>query len=197
MALDDPYGDLATLKVRAGITGTANDAVLTQVLREASRQIEHWTHRVFNQTPAGTVRYFTGFAGTTLFIDDLVSVEALATDDGSRLYATSWAATDYDLLPFGAAEQGQPFTRIDLAPTGRYPFWRVPKGVRVTGTWGWPSVPDDVAGATYLQATRLWKRKDAPFGVTGSAEIGQMRMISEMDPDVKAMIAPYVRRVMF
>lgn len=196
MALTDPYCDLETFKARAGITGTGNDPVLLQVLSEASRQIEQWTGRIFNQTAAGVSRYVTAMSSDTVFVDDLVSVSAIATDDGNRTYSTVWAETDYDLTPYNAAEIGRPYTIIQRSPRGRYQFYGAPKGVQVTGVWGWPSVPDDIFGATVIQALRLWKRQSAPFGVTGSDAIGGARLITTMDPDVKAMITPY-RRVVF
>jgi hypothetical protein len=197
MALTDPYGDLATFKARAGITGAGNDAVLLQVLSEASRQIEKWTGRNFNQSAPGTVRYFKSGGSGTLFIDDLVSVSAIATDDGQRTYPYSWIGTDYDLEPYEAPDIAQPYTRIVVAPYGRYSFGGSPRGVRITGVWGWPAVPDDIAGACYLQATRLWKRKEAPFGVTGSADMGQLRLLPGMDQDVKALVDAYKKPVSF
>lgn len=197
MTLTDPYVDLATFKARANITGTQHDTVLTQVIAEASRQIERMTGRNFNQTPAGTARTYTAQGGSVLFVDDLVSVSAIATDDGSRTYPATWAATDYDLLPDEAPLFGRPYTRIDVAPTGRYGFPTVARGVRVTGVWGWPAVPDDIRGATFLLALRLWKRQDAPFGVTGSVELGQLRAITGVDPDVRTIVATYKRVAVF
>lgn len=197
MALDDPYVELSELKARLGITGTGHDDVLTAAILAASRAIDGWTGRRFTQSAAATSRFFTARGGSPLLVDDLVSVSALATDDGVRTYATVWETADYDLAPFDAAEIGRPYTEIMIAPTGRYRYPRWPMGVRVTAVWGWPAVPAPIREATALEATRLWKRKDAPFGVTGSPELGQLQTITRVDPDVQQLIAPYKRMVMF
>jgi hypothetical protein len=48
-----------------------------------------------------------------------------------------------------------------------------------------------VRQATLIQATRLFKRKDAPFGVIGSAEMGQLQVVPTIDPDIKLLLAGY------
>ena len=48
--------------------------------------------------------------------------------------------------------------------------------------------------AALLQAARLYKRKDAPFGVAGAGALGQVVAISDLDPDVRMMLFP-VRRI--
>ncbi len=55
--------------------------------------------------------------------------------------------------------------------------------------------PFDVTEAAMLLTARLWRRADAPFGVTGSAEVGQQMVISRMDPDVTTLLQPYRRIV--
>jgi hypothetical protein len=52
-------------------------------------------------------------------------------------------------------------------------------------------VPDEVVQATLLQAGRLYRRKDSPEGVTGSADWGMVRL-PRLDPDVMALIEPYM-----
>ena len=51
-----------------------------------------------------------------------------------------------------------------------------------------------VEQATLLQSVRLYKRKDAPFGVAGAGALGQVVAISDLDPDVRNMLFP-VRRL--
>jgi hypothetical protein len=43
--------------------------------------------------------------------------------------------------------------------------------------------------------TRWHKRADAPFGVAGSGNLGQAVSISDVDPDVKQMLAPPLRKL--
>jgi hypothetical protein len=52
-----------------------------------------------------------------------------------------------------------------------------------------------VAQATLIQAGRYWKRKDAPFGVAGVGQLGQVVAITNLDPDVKQLLNALVRAV--
>jgi hypothetical protein len=45
--------------------------------------------------------------------------------------------------------------------------------------------------ATLIQALRLYKRKDSPEGVLGSAEWGTVR-VSRLDPDVAKLVESLV-----
>jgi hypothetical protein len=53
--------------------------------------------------------------------------------------------------------------------------------------------PDDVSEATALQASRLFRRHEAPFGIAGSPEVGQTAVIARVDPDVRLMLRDYRR----
>ena len=44
-----------------------------------------------------------------------------------------------------------------------------------------------------LMAERLHKRKDAIFGIVGSAEMGQIVAIAKQDPDVKLLMQPFMK----
>ena len=97
------------------------------------------------------------------------------------------AVDDVELGPDNAAAQGRPATylwsTVGWVPTsGR---------LRVTARWGWPAVPDQVVEAAKLLAVRLYRRKDSPQGVLGSSEWGVTR-VSAVDPDVEALICPFV-----
>ncbi len=47
--------------------------------------------------------------------------------------------------------------------------------------------PDCVREACVIQGSRLWRRKEAPFGVTGSGEFGTTNIV-RLDPDVKLLL---------
>lgn len=56
-------------------------------------------------------------------------------------------------------------------------------------------VPPTIKLATQLQAERYFKRRDAPFGVMGSAEFGTFaRLLPKLDPDVELMISGHGER---
>lgn len=191
--LNDPYCEVEELREWLGtLPADTSDALLLSVILAASRKIDGECGRVFYQEAAAT-KTFTADHGGYLSIDDLVSVTTLKTDDGTRTYGTIWATTDYDLTPDNAAARNEPYTSIVLAPNGTQAFTTLRKGVQVVGTWGWPGVPEAVKQATLILASRVFHRKDSPYGVAGSSGLGEVVMIGKVDPDVVALIAPYRR----
>lgn len=50
--------------------------------------------------------------------------------------------------------------------------------VQVITTWGWATVPPSVQQASLLLCTDVFKSKDAPWGIAGTAETGLMRVQS-------------------
>jgi hypothetical protein len=194
------YATTAQLAQRINRGGTWTDtesAVLTQLLADVSRLIDAYTRRYFWQSDAGTVRYFTATGSATLFLDDVTTVTAVGTDeDGDRTYEHTWAATDYDLLPYNAAEVSEPFTRLRVTPRGNYSFPAgVPKGVKVTGTWGWPAVPDMVREIALLESARLWSQGRSPSGVVASPEMGTFIIEPQLHPQAMARLNA-LKRVM-
>jgi len=78
---------------------------------------------------------------------------------------------------------------------GSYTFPLVHKGLEIVGKFGWSTCPKPVKEASLLQSERIFKRKDAIFGVVGSADMGQAQVIPALDPDVKMFLRPYIRMV--
>jgi len=189
--------DLINRLVAEGATPTGSDQVaMEQAIEGASRAIETYCGRRFYAS--SETRYYTADFGDELFVDDLISVTTLQTDeDGDRTYEITWETTDYDLQPDNAALTLEPYTLITTTPDGSYSFPAgMRKGVKIVGSFGYATVvPAHVREACLIQAMRLYKRKDAPFGVAGSGELGELRMISRLDPDVEMMLAPLRRLV--
>lgn len=192
MALTNCYCTLAEFQARAGIDDTIDDVILEQVITGVSRMIDEYTRRHFYS--ASETRYYTPAQVDYCEIDDLLAVLSFATDDNiDRTYATTWAATDYDLLPTNAATDGKPYTMVAVAPNGRYTFPRVARGLKINGTFGYAATtPPVVREACLLQAQRIFKRKDAPFGIMGAPELGMLR-ISRLDPDVAMLLRGVTR----
>jgi len=156
----------------------------------AEESIEDYCNRRFYQSGTAVARYYTAESDQFVVIDDLTTLSSLKTDeDGDGTYEIAWTSGEYVLVPFNAEEDGEPYTRIfnDDEQSETFPATR--KGVEVTGTWGWPAVPDRVIQATILQAARFLKRREAPFGVAGfTAEGGAIRLRDRLDPDVEMML---------
>ena len=191
------YGDLAALKAKLEIPDDddSRDGLLTKALSAASRGIDRavggrrfWldpepVQRTFN--PNGrTVRKPDG---ELLLVDDIGSLTGLTVEVARGTAFTT--VTGYETSPDNALLDGKPIEGLLFLGS----TWGTAGArVRVTARFGWPEVPDDIAEASLIQAARLYKRKDSPEGVMGSAEWGIVRL-SRRDPDVWNLIEPYRR----
>lgn len=191
------YGDLATLRRRAGLAAddTSQDADLESARAAASGGINLSCGRRFWLDPAPVARIYRPRGrvvcdadGETLLVDDIGDVDDLVVETGPA--SGPWTAlTSYETVPDNALADGKPITGL-LMPNGTWSSGSTTR-VRVTTRFGWPAVPPDITEASYIQATRLHKRKNSPEGVLGSAEWGVVRL-SRRDPDVWALIEPYI-----
>lgn len=199
-AITNGYCTLDELKSRLSIEDNADDMKLIGFINGASRAVDRHCRRRFYVNTSDETRYYKAFSSCEVHTDDIVSVTSLATDDsGARTYPTTWATTDYDLGPDNAGLDGTPYMQVSITPTGRYRFPLFARGVRIVGVFGIAStsVYLPVVKEAMLQwAQRLFKLKDAPFGVAGSVALGQVTALTDMPPDVKKLLAPPVTRLM-
>jgi hypothetical protein len=189
------YGDLPTLKEKLGIEADddTRDSLLNKALAAASRSIDKTCGRRFWLDPVAVQRRFNPRGrvvrecdGDLFLVDDIGSITGLIVETGSG--ASFTAVTGYETSPDNALLDGKPITGL-LLVNG---IWGTSSSrVRVTARFGWPAVPDDIGEAALIQASRLYKRKDSPEGVMGSAEWGVVRL-SRRDPDVWALIEPFI-----
>lgn len=202
MATGD-YCTVSELKAELWPTGTVpddvEDATLLNVIASVSRWIDNYTGTRFYTTAADESRYYSPKDSTILFTDDIISVTTLQTDeDGDRTYETTWETTDYDLLPENASLNSQPYRWIENTPQGNYLFPCMRKSVKITGKFGWSaasSQPGAIKRACIIQCLRIFKRKDTPFGMLSNPLGGDMRLITDLDPDVKGLLDVYRRYV--
>ena len=182
-----------------GATATTEDAKLQRAINAASRQIDGYCGQRFYMDLSLTTRYFTAEDGIVDLSDyDFGGIATttgliVATDDADTLtYGTTWATTDYRLLPLSAAADGAPYTQLGTSPVGVY-SWPVTAGsVKITAKFGWPTVPADVNKACLIQAGQLYKAKDAAFGIASfGAEGAGMRVTGSINPIAKGLLAAY------
>lgn len=175
-------------------TADDRDDLIIQAIAAASRMIDQRCGRRFYADATGTARTFTAHdrhltAGDaqSLRIDDYVSSSGVTVETKTS-FAGAWSTvTGWEPGPDNADADGMPWTEV-VYQAG---WLGDATKVRVTARWGWPSVPDDVSQAAALLAARLYRRKDSPNGVLGSADWGAIR-VSRFDPDVESLIAPYI-----
>lgn len=196
--MSNEYATRAQLKARVGLapTDTAKDAIIDEVLEGVSREIDNESNR--RLFAATDTRYYTAVDHTLLQIDDLITLTTLKTDeDGDRTYEKTWAVADRDLEPLNAALESRPYTQLRTTPKGAYSFPLHRKGVEIVGSFGyWSSTPPVIREACLIQAARIFRRVDVPFGIVGMPEGGAAVWIGELDPDVKHMLRPFVNAVM-
>lgn len=203
MAAGD-YCTLAELKDWIGgaaVNVTADDLNFGNVITSVSRWIDQYCQRRFGSVTE--TRVLDACTPTVLELgafDDLASMTTLKTDQNlDGVYETTWAASDYQLLPLDAPFGPEPRPYRSIRSTGGRAF-PLPAGtgriglVQIAGVWGWPATPASVNQACLIQCHRIFKRKDAPEGMMGFADFGVVRMQSRLDPDVAAMLDPYQRR---
>lgn len=194
MALTNAYCTLAEVKAALAITDSIDDVPLEAAIHAASRMIDDYTGRFFYQdgtSPSPVSRYFTPTDSFILPIDDIVTITEVATDENLELtYGTVWAAGDYFKEPINNPRKGWPYTR--LLAVGQYIFpGNLPQSVRVKGIWGWSAVPYEVQAATQMQASRIFSRRQSPFGIAGSPDLGTVRLSARLDADVEALLRPF------
>lgn len=187
------YVTTTDLKSYLRITGAADDAQLQLAVTSASRAVDSTTYRQFGQVAAAEARTYTArwdgsICRWVIVVDDLMDATGLT------VVIEAGPITLFSKNPANAAQRGRPWTRIVVSDDSTVK----PKGeageVTVTGKWGWTAVPDTVKQATLLQASRFFKRRDAPFGIAGSPDTGsEMRLLAKVDPDVAVALKPYIR----
>jgi hypothetical protein len=171
-----------------------DDTPLEAAITATSRMIDDHTGRFFYQNgTSGTPvsRYYTPLDPWTMNMDDNVTITEVATDDNfNQTYNTVWSTSDYMLEPVNNPQRGWPVNRI-LA-IGRYvwPYY-LPQSCRITGIWGWATTPAEVNMATLIQAARLFTRRQSPFGIAGSPDLGTVRLSAKLDADVETLLRPF------
>lgn len=190
--------ELKTWMAGGGDIDTADDVPLQTVLDAATRWIDRQCGRHFTRETGVTKYYWPTWNGR-LDVVDLISITTLASDSsGNRTFSTSFTSTDYELLPY-VDESGLPATRFQAIrtwPTSSKSF-TPGRLVKIVGDFGYVDtgsvVPADVKQACLIVGSRLWKRHEMPTGVTVVPDLGTVERISRTDPDVEALLEPYVR----
>ena len=197
MSITNGYATLAEVKSALRITDNIDDSLLEMAVESASRLIDGYANRSFYN--AGTaVRYFVANDSFLTVIDDLVSLTSLETSSDGDGFDTTWTASDYQLQPLNGYVDGlyTPYTEISAIGDFLFPIIGSEALVKITGVWGYSSVPITIKQACIHQASRLYKRLDSPLGVAGFGDLGVIRVSSRLDPDVAQLVDPY-RKIYF
>lgn len=190
--------DLITLnefKTAAGIplSNTANDAEHTWLITAASKMISQYAQRDFGAPQVTEVRQFAYDGSGYLDIDDASNITAVSmvVPGGTDLPLNApyqWVALPprrddspvyyYIALPGFIGQGGfSPAMgfRYNLDVwVNDYGLPQVPTVLNVTGTWGWPVVPEDVKQAT-VWTIQGWESRKEDEDLTAEAIAGFSR----------------------
>jgi len=193
MAIANGYATLAEVKAALRISDSIDDSLLEMAIESASRLLDAYTARSFYN--AGTAsRYFVADNDFLTNIDDAISITEVATDSSADgTFDIIWQGNDYQLEPLNGRIDGlaMPYNAIRAIDSYTFPIWGAEALVKVTGTWGFTSVPTAIRQATIIQASRIFKRLDSPLGVLSSPDMGFIRVGSRLDPDVAQLVDNY------
>lgn len=194
------YATSAELKSYVRIGDTVDDAEIALTITAASRAVDQTTSRQFGLLAAVADRFYSAEFDRrrgrwVIGIDDLMTSTGLVVKFDSNDDGTYPGTVDkYALLPINAAANSRPWTQIVVHPSSATVPGGRENGVRVSAQFGWTSVPTPVKQATLLQASRILARRDSPYGVAGSPDLGsEVRLLAKLDPDVAVTVAPYRR----
>lgn len=184
MAIGDNYATLAELKSYMGNDISGEDDHLTDALNSASREIEIFCNRQFNDAESASARVYYATDARTAFVDDFHTTDGfvLQTDtDDSGDYDLTWAATEYKLRPLNGVRNGVPgWPYFEICAVD---FQTFPKGyrpmVKVTARWGWSAVPDMVHQACKELAASTYALRHARLGVAGSDQFGSIIRVQD------------------
>lgn len=196
------YVEFEELKSTLTLQGASfADLDVKIAISSASRAIDELTDRRFYpDADAAQVRYYSPEWADVLYVDDIVTITSLKTDDaGDGTFENTLVLnTDYTREPLNAALDGEPYTCLRIHPLSSREFpIMYPRTVELTGKFGWLVPPAPIKQATTILAHRLLKRaREVPFGVSGVGIDGSVVRIMAQDPDVVSLVQPYSRRVL-
>jgi hypothetical protein len=192
------YADAAELKATLSLDGTNYaDADLSQAIIAASRYIDDQTHRRFWLDDTDNARYFTATDPTVVVIDDAATITTIATDEaGDGSYSAIWTPAEWEPNPRNHEADGKPvmmLVRAESTPTGRtFPIAR--SAVKVTGLFGWLTVPQEIVTATEIMASRIMRRlREAPFGIVAIGMDGTPIRVGKSDPEIDGLLRGFKR----
>ena len=160
--------------------------------------------RQFGKTDTPESRYYTPRWDNDLirwvieiddYMGDLADISVFVDTTNSDVYAEP--ITQFILKPIDALQRNRPYTQIAVSrESATQPTYFKDSAKVSADVWGWTGFPDIVVAATQIQAHRFFKRRTAPFGVTGSGSSPSNRESvspKEVDVDVKQMLYTYQR----
>lgn len=183
---------------------SVDDLVFGLELEAACREIDRRCGRPFwcevETADSATARTYHADRSDLVRCDDFWTTTGLVVktdDDDDGVYETTWTVdTDFVVEPVGGRVDGLagfPYWRIVAVGSRQFPTWGNRRRVQVTAKWGWESIPPAITRATLVAAAAHLKVRDAPHGIAGFGEFGQVRIPPDQLRLIELAIAPYRR----
>lgn len=191
------YCTLAEVKANPdlGISSTditSYDTVLSALITAASRLIDQELGKAPNYFYPSTdteIRYYTAENDDCIYIDEAVSITEVAVSEGGEVTSTgytAWATTDYLLKPYNYSAKSEPIREIeiDYVNGSQFSFFGYPKGVRITGIFGFSlTPPSDINRAAVAQTVYMFMQDKQAYQSQGAgAEAGSLTFDREICP---------------
>lgn len=198
------YVGAEEMKDRLGIalTDTSQDYALQTSIAASAGYLNEYCGRHFNRVTETRTYQPTNI--WELDVDDIVPGTAITLkvdQDGDGVFEDTWTqGTDYQLklgrMSYNVNASGtpRPYRKVQVLQSGKWfpytwPYTHLDR-VQIATTWGWAAVPWQVAEGNRILAADLFKMKDAPFGIAGSADLGVIRIAA--NPWLVELLRPYV-----
>jgi hypothetical protein len=202
------YLDLAEVKAELGITSTSDDAVLTEIIDDVSKEIETRTHRYFKlesthgQGPPQTTHshYFTPWlqvyggdlidSYTLALNTDLFELVSITNGNGVAINLSNVVTLPINLPP--------PFNFIRIKRDANVIWEGSGEGsIAVTGKWGYSvTVPPDIRRAAMIMVRTYYQQREGSAGLGApliSAD-GVVIQAGQTMSDAMRILKAYIRR---
>lgn len=162
------YATPRALKLRTDIPDTADDELLAAICDQVNGLVESIAGRAIAPVAGTAVKTFDGNGRNRLYIDaGLRTVTKLELAQYTNAAYVEIPTTDYFLGP-DQPEEGWPYTELWLSDVpASSSFGIFPRGfrtVRITGTWGWAAIPDEITDVALTIAVRTWIGRQSGVG---------------------------------
>jgi len=189
------YVTVPQLRNYRGITSSAADSLLGEIIDRATGQIETYCDRVFRAPTTAATHYLDAVRDVsadrrTLYLnEELATIVTVVNGDDETV-----ATTHYVTEP----RYGTPYRSLRLTglADSLWTYEDAPEdAIAVNGRWGYAtSPPADIQHATIRLAAYMYAQKDASiFDVTVQAGMGVVTVPQGLPRDVREILDPYKR----
>ena len=186
------YATLKDVKDYLSISGTGDDALISELVQAATAAIDTYTHRTFDVT-ADTTRYFDAagdhIIGNVLYLTrDLCQITTVTNGDSTEITSAQYTTIPRNETPYTAIRI---LSSVNVTWTYTTDY---EDAISITGRWGYSIQPPyDIQQATIRLASFYYRQKDSQLSDVTAIEAGTVIRTPAMPADVVSIIKPYRR----